>query len=294
VLAGLGPLAPSHPLAPAVVSGTLPLAAGHGASKASHLPRPGCLLTWAWDKVLSAALLLFFPQDEAFQDPGAGQITAGASGWVSRSIWVPRCPPAPGCVGLVSCRVPPFPTFPAPAAAAPPFPCPVALTRLLGPSHTLPAAYLGKGWGLGLLARSGGVFFCTQGLCTAAGKALLAVGPLPPAPRFGLDQAPSLPSPSLPPCAQWSWASQMARTATVSAGPARGKALSWCLRPGSQHTQLWQHPQGAGSCLGPAGLAQVGNGRPMWIEELVSSLASPCLGSVAASALPSLFPALVP
>lgn len=44
----------------------LPLAAGHRASKATHLPHPGSLLTWAWDEALSPALLLFLLWGEAF------------------------------------------------------------------------------------------------------------------------------------------------------------------------------------------------------------------------------------
>lgn len=85
VPAALGPLAPSHPLAPAVVSGALPVAAGHGASEGTRLPHPGSLLTWAWDKALSPVLLLFVPQGEAIQDPGAGQVPAGAS-WAEQTL----------------------------------------------------------------------------------------------------------------------------------------------------------------------------------------------------------------
>lgn len=99
--------------------------------------------------------------------------------------------PALVCAGLVSPHVPPFLSVPAPAAAAPS----VALTRLLGLSQAPPAAYLGKGWDLGFPACGGGVFFCPQGFRVAVGRARLAMRPLPPAPRFGLDQAPLLPQP---------------------------------------------------------------------------------------------------
>lgn len=168
---------------------------------------------------------------------------------------------------------------------------PVALTQLPGPSHALPAAYLGKSQGLCLPVCGAGVFFCPQGLCTAVGRAMLSTGPPPPASCFGLDQTPSLPL--LPPVR--SGAGLPSRPGW--SGAAEGKApvsvpLSW--QPASLPAAT---SPGSSSHPGQAGLAWTGNGRPLWTEGLASLPTSPLPGSAAAPALPSCFPrfpALVP
>lgn len=105
---------PLGPFAAVVVSVMLSPATGYGASKAARLPHPSSLLTWAWNKAFSPALL-FILWGEAFQHLGAGQAPAGAS-------WVGQTPelaggcytahtggsrfPAPGSSGLVSHCIP--------------------------------------------------------------------------------------------------------------------------------------------------------------------------------------------
>lgn len=194
-----------------------------------------------------------------------------------------RVSPALGCAGLVSHRV---------CVCVPSLRW--RLLQLLPPHHPVPAA--------------------GAEVCPASSLFRERPGPWPPGvqqrsvflssrPLHGCQEIHAHHSASAFSCLFWAGPGSIAATPVCGGAglPSRPgwpppllEAPSRCLCPGSHRPRLRQHPQGAGSRSGQAGLARMGNGRPVWMEGLVSSPTSPCPGSTVAPALPSCFPALAP